>query len=240
MVNETQQISTYRKNQDKYLTRCLIGLLAWLTSKIKDNEEQIVIVLTKDNPPTFYRTASFIRYVPPQTTTEKVTLKTSDWRILQHIKSVKLDDVKALLEKCVPGIDITAGTVGNSEALLIDWKQINVTFIEDDREKTLEKRIPIPYRVLTFLSRNPSCIVKGKNSFSDRLGMEFEESNKIVFVGDGATYIFNRNGFNYIGLDNLKKFKKSECKDRVDIIEHREKDLTRASYKRKVNKYMCK
>ena len=70
--------------------------------------------------------------------------------------------------------------------------------------------------------------------------MEFDENKKIVFVGDGATYIFNSNDFNYIGLENLNKFKQGNCKDRIAIIEHREKDLTRASYKGKVNRYFGK
>lgn len=240
MLKETQELSTYRKNQDKYLMRCLIELLSWLASKITDNEEQIVIVLTKDNPPTFYRTASSIRYVPPQTNVEKVTLKTSDWKSLENIESIKLDDIKELIEKNIPGVVLTTSMVNNTTALIIDWNQISISFIEDDKELTTNKRIPIPYRVLTFLSKNPDCIVKGKKAFHDRLGMKFEQTGKVVYVGAGRTYFFNENGFNYLSVKKIEDFKQDDCKDYLNEIEHREKDLTRANYKRQVNKYFNK
>lgn len=240
MLKETQELSTYKRNEAKYLMRLLIRLLNWLSSKIINNEEQVIIVLTKNSPPTFYRTTSSITYVPSQATIENVTLKTSDWKMLQHMKSLKLDDVKELIEKFVPGIEIKMETIDNTIALIIDWKQISISFIEDDQELTTDKRIPIPYRVLTYLIKKPSCIIKGQNSFSNRLGMNLDEDKKVVFVGDGADYIFNENGFNYIGLDNLNNFKRSGCKDFIGFIEHRRKDLTRARYKREVNRYLSK
>lgn len=238
MLNETQELSTYKRNETNYLMRLLIRLLKWLSSKITNDEEQVIIVLTKNNPPTFYRTASSITYVPLQATIENVTLKTSDWKMLQHIKSLKLDDVKELIEKFIPGIEVKMETINNTIVLMIDWKQISISFIEDDQDMTMDKRIPIAYRILTYLKRKPSCLVKGRNSFSNRLGMKFDEDKKVAFVGDGSDYLFKENGFNYIGLDNLNNFKKSGCKDCIGIIEHREKDLTRVRYERKVNRYL--
>lgn len=240
MLKETQELSTYRKNQDKYLMRCLIGLLNWLTSKITNNEEQIIIVLTKNNAPTFYRTASSIRYIPPQTTIEKVTLKTSDWKSLEYIDSIQVDDIKELIEKNIPGVAITTSMVNNTRALIIDWNHISISFIEDDKELTTYNRIPIPYRVLTFLSKKPDCIVKGKKAFHNRLGMSFEQIGKVVYVGAGRTYFFNENGFNYFNVDKIKDFKQVYCKDYLNEIEHRKKDLARAIYKREVNKYFVK
>lgn len=238
MLKETQELSTYKRNEAKYLMRLLLRLLNWLSSKIINNEEKVIIVLTKNSPPTFYRTTSSITYVPSQATIENVTLKTSDWKMLQHMKSLKLDDVKELIEKFVPGIEIKMETIDNTSALIIDWKQISISFIEDDQELTTDKRIPILYRILTYLKRKPSCLVKGRNSFSNRLGMKFDEDKKVAFVGDGSDYLFKENGFNYIGLDNLNDFKQSGCKDCIGIIEHREKDLTRVRYEGKINRYL--
>lgn len=240
MLKETHELSTYRKNQDKYLMRCLIGLLNWLASKITNNEEQIIIVLTKNNPPTFYRTASSITYIPPQTTIEKVTLKTSDWKSLEDVNSIQIDDIKELIEKNIPGVAITISMINNTKALIIDWNHISISFIEDDKELTTYKKIPIPYRVLTFLSKNPDCIVKGKKAFHDRLGMKFEQIGKVVYVGAGRTYFFNENGFNYFNVDKIDDFKQGDCEDYINQIEHRKKDLTRAIYKREVNKYFIK
>lgn len=239
MQKVDRQLSTYRRNEDKQLMKWLIGLLNWFSSKIQDDNEQVVIVLTKKHPPTFYRSSSSIRYIPPQTTIEKVTLKTSDWKNLNNIKGLKLEDFKTFIQEYVPGIEVHTGIVGNNiEGLIIDWNGIKITFIEDDRRQENSKRIPIPYRVLTFLVKNPSCIVKGKESFSCKLGMKLDEENKIIYVGEGATYIFNENGFNYIGQSNLNEFKLETCRDRIGIIEHREKDYTRTNFKSKVNKYL--
>lgn len=237
MPKGMQELSTYQKYEEKYLMRWLIGLLNWLTNKITDSEEQVIIVLTKNNPPTFYRTHSSITYVPAGTTVEKVALRTSDWQIFMHMESVKLEDIKQLIEKYVKGIEIRIDIVNNIETLIIDWKQIKMALIEDDKSQTSSKRIPVPYRVLSFLVKNPSCIVKGRNSFNNRLGMKFDTVNKVVYVGDGATYIFNENGFDYVDLHHLKDFKKTNNNDFIDTIEHRENDPTRSRYKRKVNRY---
>ena len=234
-----QELSTYRKNEDKILMRWLFWLLTWLSSKITHNDEQIVVVLTKEHPPTFYRSFSSIKYVPPETTVEKVTLKTSHWNDLKRVETLKLESLKSLLEEYVPGIVVDIGIVQDGiKGLSINWGQIRVDFREDDRGKKGEKRIPEPYRVLTFLSKNPSYIVKGRNSFKNKLGMKLDREEKVVYVGSGATYIFNKNGFKYINQRDLNIFKESPCIDRVGIIEHREKDITRASYKRQVNRYM--
>lgn len=234
-----QKLSTYRRNEDKQLMKWLIGLLYWFSSKIRDDNEQVVIVLTRKYPPTFYRSSSSIKYIPPETTVEKVTLRTSDWKSLNNIKGLRLEALKALIEEYVPGIEIYIGEAfGNVEGLIIDWKQIKVKVTEDDRGEENSKRIPIPYRVLTFLEKNPTCIVKGKASFNGKLGLKLDEGRKIIYVGEGATYIFNENGFSYLGQNNLNNFKLEPCSDRIGIIEHREKDLTRANFKRKVNKYI--
>ncbi|MDA3733589.1 hypothetical protein PBV87_19100 [Niameybacter massiliensis] len=239
MQGTKQELSTYRKNEDTLLMRWLLGLLNWLSRKITNNDEHIIIVLTKEQPPTFYRTFSSITYVPPETTIEKVTLKTSQWHELKTIENLKLERLKSLIEQYVPGIEVCIGEVHEGIiGLIINWGQIKVDFIEDDKGGENQKRIPEPYRVLTFLSKNPSCIVKGRNSFKNRLGMKLDEEEKVVYVGEGATYIFNKNGFKYINQSNLNNFKEATCIDRLGIIEHREKDFTRDSYKRKVNRYL--
>lgn len=233
------QLSTYKKNESKQLMKWLFVLLNWFSSKIQDDNEQVVIVLTKKHLPIFYRTSSSIRYIPPQTIIEKVTLKTSDWKSLNNIKELRLEDLKLFIQEYIPGIEINNGIVGdNIEGLIINWNGIKITFIEDDQRQENSKRIPIPYRVLTFLTKNPSCIVKGEQSFSCKLGMKLDEEKKIAYVGEGATYIFNEKGFNYIRQTNLNGFKLEHCEDRIGIIEHREKDYYRNSFKSKVNKYL--
>ena len=79
MPDTKQAVSTYKANEDRQLMKLLIRLLNWFSNKISNEDEQIIIVLSKKNPPIFYRTSSSITYVPPETTIEKVTLKTSDW-----------------------------------------------------------------------------------------------------------------------------------------------------------------
>lgn len=239
MQRVKQELSTYRKNEDTLLMKWLLGLLNWLSSKINNNNEQVVIVLTKEHSPTFYRTFSSITYVPPETIIEKVILKTSEWNELRRIETLKLERLKSLIEEYVPGVEVQIGVVQEGiNGLIINWGQVKVDFIENDKGREGEKRIPEPYRVLTFLSKNPSCIVKGRNSFRNKLGMKLDREEKVVYVGAGATYIFNKNGFKYIKQENLNDFKKKHCIDRVGIVEHREKDISRVSYKRKISKYL--
>lgn len=239
MPDTKQPLSTYRANEDKKLMKLLIRLLNWLSNKISNEDEQVIIVLSKKNPPTFYRTSSSITYVPPETTIEKVTFKTSEWTVLYNMKSIKLETIKELLEKHIPGIGVNIGVIEREiSTLFIDWKQINLELEDDAIPRDKEKNIPIPYRVLSFLIKKPECIVKGKKSFNCKLGMKFNEKAKVVYVGDGATYIFNENGLNYLEQTDLNEFKLNNCEDLVGIIEHHKKDPFRTQLKRKIEKYM--
>lgn len=234
-----QTLSAYSANEDKQLMKLLIRLLNWFSNKISNEDEQIIIVLSKKNPPTFYRTSSSITYVPPKTTIEKVTLKTSDWAALHSIKGVRLETFKELLEKHIPGIDVKIGVIEvDTDALFIDWNQINLGLKDDEIPLHKGKNIPIPYRVLAFLVKKPECIAKGRKSFNCKIGMQFNEYAKVVYVGDGATYIFNENGFNYIEQTDLDEFKFNHCLDLVHIIEHRKKDPFRTQLNNKIEKYL--
>lgn len=239
MPDTKQTLSTYRANEDKQLMKLLLRLLNWFSNKISNEDEQVIIVLSKKNPPTFYRTSSSITYVPPETTIEKVTLKTSEWTALHNMKSIKLETIKELLEEHIPGICVNIGVIEEDiSALFIDWNQINLGLEDDAVPRDKEKNIPIPYRVLSFLIKQPECIVKGKKSFNCKLGMQFKEKAKVVYVGDGATYIFNENGFNYLRQTDLNEFKLNNCRDLVKIIEHHKKDPFRIQLNRKIDKYI--
>lgn len=167
-----QALSTYSANEDKQLMKLLVRLLKWFSNKISNEDEQIIIVLSKKNPPTFYRTSSSITYVPPETTIEKVTLKTSDWSALHNIRGVRLETFKELLEKHIPGIYLKLDVIGlDTDALFIDWAQINVGLEDDAIPLQKEKNIPISYRVLSFLAKKPEYIIKGRKSFKCKVGM---------------------------------------------------------------------
>lgn len=68
--------------------------------------------------------------------------------------------------------------------------------------------------------------------------MQFNENAKVVYMRDGATYIFNENGFNYIEQTDLDEFKFKHCPDLVQIIEHRKKDPFRRQLNKKIEKYL--
>ena len=123
------------------------------------------------------------------------------------MKSIRLETFKELLEKHIPGIGVKLDVIEEDiDSLFIDWNQISLDLKDDAIPLPKGKNIPIPYRVLAFLVKKPECIVKGRKSFNCKVGMQFNEKDRIVYVGDGATYIFNQNGFDYIEQTGLDEF----------------------------------
>ena len=220
------EVSTYKKNEYNWYMKGLMKFLNWLSSKLPTNQDRITIILEKDRTPKFYRGTSSITYIPTNLQQEYVELKLSDWKILDNIDKVKLEDLVVLLKKTIPEIECRLELITpDVEAISIKWKNEMTLKINEDSLEGLKKRYTVyPYRVLAFLEMKPEFIAKGRQGFKKHLVMGILGKDIIIYTGNGATYGFNKNGLHYIAQKNLHLFKITPCSDRIGIIEYREKD----------------
>lgn len=205
--------------------------------KVQYNEENVKVTITYIFPGKKYYGKNSAYHIPLKEKSK--TINISDWAELDDIKNVSLAQLKELLVQNIKGIDVqTVMVTSKIMALKINWNNIKIRLVEDDASMIRNKRSPIPIRVLLLLEERPNYIVKGRYGFVNRLGLNFIEHERVVYVGEGATYYFDERGYDYIGLSKLRQFRKSKCKNLIGIVEHREKDNTREKLMQKTEMFL--
>lgn len=150
---------------------------------------------------------------------QRITLTASQYRKLENIKDLTIEEFFRILVNLVPGIIVNYTMIqGVAEGIQIQWPEIDIKY-EDIRYEGIKRNrecISVAEGIMYILTFKPNWICKGSKNgnFSDRLIMGFDDNKIAVYEGLGATYKVLENGLKYYNtqekLTNVRKKKDVE------------------------------
>ncbi|MGL5675878.1 MAG: hypothetical protein ACRDDX_05675 [Cellulosilyticaceae bacterium] len=206
-------------------------VVVYLQSLLADGEE-IRIVIRKTGKPQITKWCQSIAYTPSSKCLESkeaeerqtYVFDLHEFAFLETPENVDLDILAKKLKEILGGCGVTKELVrGKVEGIRIEWDEIEITIEGIMPENIRLKRTVFTTRsILEVLALKPDWITKGgTGKLKDRMLLGFDQYNKAVFEGDGASYIINGDGIKYRDInESLLKFRK-----RVDVqyVVHSEK-----------------
>lgn len=138
------------------------------------------------------------QYIKPY----KVTLRLSQFHLIEDVEKLTLEKIKRILEDLLPMIKINYVLIqGIVQGLQIDWPNIQIRYEETPYlgVKTVRKSISAADAIMYLLTYQPQWICKGSKNgnFKDRLIMGFPNKDIVVYEGGGATYGIKGDGLKY-------------------------------------------
>ena len=138
------------------------------------------------------------QYIKPY----KITLKLSQFQLLEDVEKLTLEKLKRILESLLPMIRINYAIIqGIVQGLQIEWPNIQIQYEEISYPgvKAIRKSISAADAIMYLLTYKPKWICKGSKNgkFKDRLIMGFPNNDIVVYEGGGATYGIKGDGLKY-------------------------------------------
>lgn len=167
-------------------------------------------------------------YVVPYIKPYRITLRLSEFQLLEDVEKLTLGKLKRILENILPMIKINDVIIqGRVQGLQVDWPNIEIQYEQTPYlgVKTVRKSISAADAIMYLLTHKPQWICKGSKdgSFKDRLIMGFTNEDIVVYEGDGATYGIEGDGLRY--HNTTKKLLQLRKMPGVKYICHTNKEI---------------
>lgn len=194
-------------------------VVVYLQSLLADDEE-IRIIIKKTGKPKITKWCQSISYIPATKGIETsevgeqqpYVFDLHEFAFLETPENVDLDVLANKLKKALGGCCITKELLkGKVDGIRIEWDEIEITIEGIMPENIRLKRTVFTTRsILEVLALKPDWITKGgTGKLKNRMLLGFEQYNKAVFEGDGASYIVRGDGIKYRDLnESLSTFRK--------------------------------
>lgn len=171
-----------------------------------------------------------VPYIKPY----RITLKLSEFQLLEDVEKLTLGKLKRILENILPMIKINDASIqGKAQGLQIEWPRIEIQYEQTPYPgvKTVRKSISAADAIMYLLTYQPQWICKGSKDgkFKDRLIMGFANRDIVIYEGGGATYGIEKDGLQYYNTtENLLKLRKMPG---VKYLCHMDKDIWKSGIK---------
>lgn len=172
-----------------------------------------------------------VTYIKPY----RITLKLSEFQLLENVERLTLGKLKRILENILPMIEINDAVIqGKIQGLQIEWPNIEIQYeqIPYQGVKTVRKSISAAEAIMHLLTYQPQWICKGSKdgNFKDRLIMGFANKDTVVYEGSGATYGIEEDGLQY--YNTIEKLLKLRKRVGVKYLCHTDKKIWRDGIKK--------
>lgn len=206
-------------------------VVVYLQSLLVDGEE-IRIIIRKTGPPHITKGCHSICYDPSpkylgnsNTTGQKTyVFDLNEFAFLETPENVNLERLTKKLKEVLGGCHVVKEFIkGKVEGIRIEWDDVEIAIEGIMPEHIRPKRKVFTTRsILEVLALKPDWITKGgTGKLKDRMLLGFDQYNKAIFEGDGASYIINGDGIKYRDInESLFKFRKRLD---VDYVIHNER-----------------
>lgn len=150
---------------------------------------------------------------------KRITLTASQYRKLENIKDLTIEEFSRILVNLVPGVIVNYTMIqGMAEGIQIKWPEIDIKYEDIQYEGIKRNRecVSVAEGIMYILTFKPNWICKGSKNgnFSDRLIMGFDDNKTVIYEGLGATYKGLENGLKYYNtqekLTDIRKKKDIE------------------------------